>query len=199
MAVHPLALAEMIREGGLSPADVFDGVRLRVNEVTKGGQVPGDVSRISAPFLFFESAADAPPPAFAQDKASAMRSRLLHHLRPEHVETAAIERDTLEGYDVFSSAAYPSYPLAEHILGLVAARREAMTWRQTRVVNTPDAYWSDLDRYPRGPHASDARRRLASLTAPAEPPASFSPIGYDIPPPPPAEIVDVDRPCARLQ
>jgi hypothetical protein len=69
-----------------------------------------------------------------------------------------------------------------------------MTWRRTRVVNTPDAYWSYLDRYPRGPHAVDARRRLASLTEPEEPPPSFSPIGYDIPPPPPAEIVYVDRP-----
>ena len=30
------ALAEMIREGGLTPANVFDRVRLRVNELTKG-------------------------------------------------------------------------------------------------------------------------------------------------------------------
>ncbi len=187
------ALAEMIREGGLSPADVFDGVRLRVNEVTKGGQVPWDVSRISAPFVFFERAADAPPPALAQDKASAMRSRPLQDLGAQDAYAAVIERDTLEGYEEFL-AAYPSDPLAKRIRGLVAARREAMTWRQTRVVNTPDAYWSYLDRYPRGPHASDARRRLASLTAPEEPPASFSPIGYDIPPPPPAEIVYVDRP-----
>src|SRR5580704_4972555 len=57
------ALAEMIREGGLSPSDVFDGVRLRVNEETKGAQVPWDTSRIAAPFVFFERAADAPPPA----------------------------------------------------------------------------------------------------------------------------------------
>ena len=159
------ALAEMIREGGLSPADVFDGVRLRVNEVTKGGQVPWDVSRISAPFVFFERAADAPPPALAQDKASAMRSRPLQDLGAQDAYAAVIERDTLEGYEEFL-AAYPSDPLAKRIRGLVAARREAMTWRQTRVVNTPDAYWSYLDRYPRGPHASDARRRLREFDSP---------------------------------
>jgi uncharacterized caspase-like protein len=34
------ALAEMIREGGLPLAQVFDRVRLRVNDVTKGAQVP---------------------------------------------------------------------------------------------------------------------------------------------------------------
>ena len=159
------ALAEMIREGGLSPSDVFDGVRLRVNEVTKGGQVPWDASRISAPFVFFERAADAPPPALAQDKASAMRSRPLQDLGAQDAYAAAIERDTLEGYEEFL-AAYPSDPLANRIRGLVAARREAMTWRQTRVVNTPDAYWSYLDRYPRGPHAADAHRRLASFGGP---------------------------------
>ena len=187
------ALAEMIREGGLSPSDVFDGVRLRVNEETKGAEVPWDASRISAPFVFFERAADAPPPALAQDRVNAMRSRPLRDLGAQDAYAAAIERDTLQGYEEFL-AAYPSDPLANRIRGLVAARREAMTWRRTRVVNTPDAYWSYLDRYPRGPHAVDARRRLASLTEPEEPPPSFSPIGYDIPPPPPAEIVYVDRP-----
>jgi len=187
------ALAEMIREGGLSPSEVFDGVRLRVNEETKGAQVPWDASRIAAPFVFFERAADAPPPPLAPDRLNAMRSRPLRDLGAQDAYAAAIERDSLQGYEEFL-AAYPSDPLANRIRGLVAARREAMTWRQTRVVNTPDAYWSYLDRYPRGPHAADARRRLASLTAPEEPPPSYSPIGYDIPPPPPAEIVYVDRP-----
>jgi hypothetical protein len=187
------ALAEMIREGGLSPPEVFDGVRLRVNEETKGAEVPWNASRIATSFVFFERAADAPPPALAQDRVSAMRSRPLRDLGARDAYAAAIERDTLQGYEEFL-AAYPSDPLANRVRGLVAARREAMTWRRTRVVNTPDAYWSYLDRYPRGPHAADARRRLASLTAPEEPPPSFSPIGYDIPPPPPAEIVYVDRP-----
>ncbi|MGC2223984.1 MAG: caspase family protein, partial [Methylocella sp.] len=71
------ALAEMIREGGLSPGDVFDGVRLRVNETTKGAQVPWATSRITAPFVFFERAADAPPPAFAAARVNAMQSRPL--------------------------------------------------------------------------------------------------------------------------
>jgi uncharacterized caspase-like protein len=187
------ALAEMIREGGLLPSEVFDGVRLRVNEETKGAQVPWDASRISAPFVFFERAADAPPPALAADRVDAMRSRPLKDLGARDAYAAAVERDTLRGYEEFL-AAYPSDPLAKRIRGLLAARREAMTWRRTREVNTPDAYWSYLDRYPRGPHVADARRRLASLTAPEEPPPSFSPISYDIPPPPPAEIVYVDRP-----
>src|SRR3984893_643048 len=187
------ALAEMIREGGLSPSDVFDGVRLRVNEETKGAQVPWDTSRIAAPFVFFERAPDAPPPALAPDRVNAMRSRPLRDLGAQDAYAAAIERDAFQGYEEFL-AAYPSDPLANRIRGLVAARREAITWRRTCLVNTPDAYWSYLNRYPRGPHVADARQRLSTLAAPEEPPPSFSPIIYDVPPPPPAEIVYVDRP-----
>ena len=48
------ALAEMIREGNLTPANLFDRVRLRVNELTKGAQVPWDASKIETQFKFFE-------------------------------------------------------------------------------------------------------------------------------------------------
>jgi uncharacterized caspase-like protein len=187
------ALTEMIREGGLPAPDVFDGVRLRVNEETKGAFVPWDASRIAAPFVFFERAADAPPPALAADRVGAMRSQPLHGLGAQDAYAAAIERDTLQGYEEFL-AAYPSDPLTNRVRALLAARREAITWRRTCRVDTPAAYWSYLNRYQRGPHVFDARRRLATLAAAEEPPPSFSPIVYDVPPPPPAEIVYVDRP-----
>jgi uncharacterized caspase-like protein len=187
------ALTEMIREGGLPAPDVFDGVRLRVNEETKGALVPWDATRIAAPFVFFVRAADAPPPALAADKISAMRSQPLGDLGAQDAYAAAIERDTLQGYQEFLGA-YPSDPLAHRVRALLAARREAITWRRTYSVDTPDAYWSYLERYPRGPHVADARRRLATLAAALEPPPSFEPIVYDVPPPPPAEIIYVDRP-----
>ncbi len=187
------ALTEMIRQGGLQPAELFDGVRLRVNEETKGAQVPWDTSRIAAPFVFFERAADAPAPALAADRIDAMRSRPLQDLGSHDAYAAAIERDTLQGYQDFLTA-YPNDPLAGRVRALLAARREALTWRRTYSVDTPDAYWSYLDRYPRGPHAADARRRLSTLAAAEEPPPSYAPIVYDVPPPPPPEIVYVDRP-----
>jgi uncharacterized caspase-like protein len=187
------ALTEMIRQGGLSPAELFDGVRLRVNEETKGAEVPWDTSRIAVPFVFFERSADAPAPAVAADRIDAMRSQPLQDLGAHDAYAAAIERDTLQGYQEFL-VAYPNDPLAGRVRALLAARREALTWRRTYDVDTPDAYWSYLDRYPRGPHAADARRRLSTLAAADEPPPSFSPMGYDVPPPPPAEIVYVDRP-----
>src|SRR3569833_556222 len=106
---------------------------------------------------------------------------------------AALERDTLQGYEDFLGA-YASDPMAKRVRVIVAARREAITWRRSYRADTPDAYWSYLRRYPRGPHAGDARRRLAILSAALEPPQSFAMMEYDVPPPPPDEIVYVDRP-----
>ncbi|HET6377091.1 MAG TPA: caspase family protein [Methylocella sp.] len=191
------ALAEMIREGGLSPSGLFDGVRLRVSEVTQGAEIPWHVSRIEASFVFFERAADAPPPAFATSQAAAIASQPIGGLGPQGAYAAALERDTVQGYEEFL-AAYPSDPMAPRIRALLAARRESITWRRTLEAGTPAACWSYLKRYPRGPHAGEARRRLATLAAPPEPPPAFTPIVYDIPPPPPAETVYISRPVLVL-
>src|SRR5262249_61217365 len=107
----------------------------------------------------------------------------------EEAYTAAIARDTMQGYEDFL-AAYPGDPLARRVRAIIAARREAITWRRTYLADTPEAYWSYLRRYPRGPHTWDARRRLAILTPPLEPPPSFAMIAYDLPPPPPDRFRD---------
>ncbi len=187
------ALAEMIREGGLSPKDVFDRVRLRVNEMTKGAEVPWQSANIMAQFQFFERAPDAPPPPVSAQQVQEMRTRPIRDLGAQDAYAAALERDSLQGYLDFVGA-YPRDPMAPRVYAIIAARREAITWRRTWMVNTPDAYWSYLRRYPRGPHAWDCRRRLSELAVALEPPPTFQVIAYDVPPPPPEEIVYVDRP-----
>ncbi|MDN4981847.1 caspase domain-containing protein [Bradyrhizobium sp. WYCCWR 13022] len=191
--IYAQSLAEMIRTGGLSLPEVFDRVRLRVNENSKGAQVPWDDQKISAQFSFFDRAPDAPPQAAAPDQVAAIRNKPIRDLGVQDAYAAALERDTLPAYEEFL-AAYPGDPLARRVMAIVAARREAITWRRTYRADTPDAYWSYLRRYPRGPHAGDARRRLAILTAPLEPPPTFAMMDYDVPPPPPEEVVYVDRP-----
>src|SRR5215467_553772 len=187
------ALAEMMREGGLPLAGVFDRARLRVNDVTKGAEVPWYASKVETSLVFFERASDAPPPAVSIEQTAAMRARPMRDLGAQDAYVAALERDTLQGYLDFL-AAYPDDPMAPRVRAIVAARREAITWRRTRVVDTPPAYWSYLRRYPEGPHAADAHRRLAFLAAAFEPPPSFAAIAYDLPPPPPEEIVYIRRP-----
>jgi uncharacterized caspase-like protein len=191
--VYAQSLAEMIRTGGLPLPEVFQRVRLRVNDASKGAQVPWDAQKIDAPFMFFDRAPDAPAPA-PPDQAAAIRDKPIRDLGAQDAYAAALERDSMQGYEDFL-AAYPGDPLAKRVRAIAAARREAITWLRTYRADTPQAYWSYLQRYPRGPHASDARRRLAILTAPLEPPPSFAVLDYDVPPPPPDEFVYVDRPA----
>lgn len=190
--VYAQSLAEMIRTGGLPLPEVFSRVRLRVNETSKGAQVPWHAEKIDAPFMFFDRAPDAPAPA-PPDQAAALRDRPIRDLGAQDAYAAALERDTMQGYEDFLGA-YPGDPLAKRVRAIVAARREAITWLRTYRADTPQAYWTYLRRYPQGPHAGDARRRLAILTAPLEPPPAFQVIDYDVPPPPPDEIFYVNRP-----
>jgi uncharacterized caspase-like protein len=186
------ALAEMIRQGGLSLPEVFNRVRLRVNEITKGAELPWNAQRIRADFVFFERAPDAPqaaPPAQVSD----YQTKPIRNFDARDAYTAALDRDTLDGYEEFL-AAYPDDAVAGRVRAIVAARREAITWRRSYRRDTPQAYWSYLRRYSRGPHAWDARRRLAALAAELEPPPSFAVMSYDVLPPPPDEIVYVERP-----
>ena len=192
-SAYAQALAEMIRTGGLPAGQVFDQVRLRVNEVTKGGEVPWNASKIDVPFVFFDRGPDAPPPAVSNDQVSSIRSKPIRDFDAQEAYVAALERDTLQGYLDFLTA-YPGDPMATRVRAIVAARREAITWRRTRVVDTPQAYWSYLRRYPRGPHVADARRRLDYLSAAFEPPPSFAVITYDVPPPLEEEVVYFRRP-----
>src|SRR5260370_10241629 len=190
--VYAQSLAEMIRAGGLALPEIFNRVRLRVNEASKGAQVPWNVGKIDAQFMFFNRAPDAPAQA-PPDQVAAVRSRPIRDLGVQDAYAAALERDSMQGYEDFLTT-YPGDPLARRVRAIVAARREAITWSRTYRTDTPQAYWSYLRRYPRGPHAWDARRRLAILPAPLEPPPSFAVVDYDVPPPPPDEIIYVDRP-----
>ncbi|WP_036257663.1 caspase domain-containing protein [Mesorhizobium sp. WSM3224] len=187
------ALAEMMREGGLSLQDVFDRTRLRVSDVTQGGELPWSASKIDAPFVFFERSADAPPPKVSAAETRAARTRPIRDFDAHDAYVAALDRDTMRGYEDFLDA-YPHDPMAKRVRAIIAARREAITWRETWEQDTPEAYWSYLERYPHGPHAWDARRRLEHFDAELEPPESFTVIVYDVAPPPPEEIIYVDRP-----
>ncbi len=188
------ALAEMIRQGGLSPTELFDRVRQRVNEVTGGAFIPWDVSRLDTPFVFFQLADDAPPPTVTRSDVKVRRAKAIRDFDAGDAYHEALDRDTLDGYTEFVDA-YPREPVAKRVRVIIAARREAIVWRRTFVVDTADAYWSYLNRYPKGPHAWDARRRLRHLAVEQEaPPSTFIAIEYDVPPPPPEEIVYVERP-----
>jgi len=188
------ALAEMLRYGGVPIDEAFARTRLRVNELTHGAFVPWDQSKLTHPIVLLAGNSESAALPATQDY-TALRSR---HIRdfPDASEAyaAAVEIDTLAAYQEFL-AAYPSDPLARRVRGLLAARRESITWYRTVLANTPDAYWSYMRRYPRGPHFYDARRRLGPFSVSLEPPPRFDPYDFQgLPPPPEDEYEIVDRP-----
>ncbi|HEX8663566.1 MAG TPA: caspase family protein, partial [Beijerinckiaceae bacterium] len=180
---YATALVEMMREPGLPLDALFARVRLRVHEATGGRQTPWHAANLSARFVFFEPVDAAAAPPSRPPRAAAASA--------EEAYALAVEQDTISAYQEFLRL-YPNHSLARRVKLLLAARREAVVWRRTVVRNTPEAYWTYLRRYPGGPHAADARRRLSRLSVPLSPPPDFDEVVYrDVPPPAQGEIVEV--------
>jgi uncharacterized caspase-like protein len=191
--VYAKTLAGAMREGGLAIEDVLAQTRVQVNQATGGAQIPWSASKLTAPYYVFERAADAPPPPAAAAYADAA-SKPIRAFPADQAYSIALGRDTLPAYADFL-AAYPNAPEARRVRAILAARREALFWRRAVAQDAPQAYWTYLRRYPRGPHVADAGRRLAILAAAMQPPSGFAPEDYsDLPPPPQEEYVYADRP-----
>ena len=190
------ALAEMIGEGGLTPANLFDQVRLRVHELTAGGQVPWDASRIETSFRFLERTPGTPERDTAARTAQ-FRSQSMRALGAQNAYVTALLRDTFDAYSDFL-ADYWQDPMTKRVRALLAARRESITWERACQANEPSAFWSYLERYPNGPHVADARRLLTLTGATTTPPAKFARIDYDVPPPLPDELEYLERPTLIL-
>jgi uncharacterized caspase-like protein len=195
--VYAKALAEMIREGGQPPASLFDRVRLRVHDLTKGAQVPWFASNINARFLFLDRDPTAPPSPDAPERIASMRSQPMRNLGARDAYFIALMRDTFDGYADFI-ADYWQDAMTKRVQALLAARREAIAWRRSYQANVPNAYWSYLERYPRGPHAVDARSLLTRFGAPTAVPSKFSRMEYDVPPPLPDELPYLERSTLAL-
>ena len=189
--VYTKTLAGAIRQGGVDIAQAFDQTRVSVNAETQGALLPFSASRLGGPFYVFERAADAPPPG---PSLAETERQPLSSLSAADAYAAALERDTIKGYREFL-AAYPKSDQARRVRAILAVRREAAYWRRTVGADTPRAYWTYLQTYPKGPHVADARRRLAMLSAEFEPPPDFRPERFaDLPPPPPDERFYEERP-----
>jgi uncharacterized caspase-like protein len=179
------ALAGVITRSGLGVEDMLRLLRLRVTALTNGAAVPFVEGRLERVFAFVP-----PAPAVVSNPASPP----LASFAPSAAFWEAIERDTLQDYAAFLGA-YPGDPQAPRVEMLLAARREALIWAQTCRSGTAPAYWTYMRRYPRGPHFADARRLLAAVLAPLEPPPRFELFRYqDVPPPRAGELELINRP-----
>ncbi len=190
--IYAQSFVQAMKQGGAPIEDVFDRLRLSVETATGGAMVPWDSDKLTRSFKFFERAADAPLVESAQIPFSALQKRPLRDFPPDQAYDVAIARDTLPAYSEFLTA-FPDNPLVRRVRLLQAVRREALFWSAAVRGSTPPAFWTYLARYPKGPHAAEARRRLSRLAV-GSAPSSFAPLVFDVPPPPEAEIVVFDRP-----
>jgi uncharacterized caspase-like protein len=191
------ALAEMIRGDSQTPVELFERVRLRVNQLTIGAQVPWSASKIQAQFVLFPRNSGAPASTDWRATTTTMRAQPLQKIGMRDAYFVTLLRDTLDGYADFL-AAYWQDPMANRVQALLAARREAITWWRSYQRNVPEAYWTYLERYPNGPHTIDARDLLNQLGASNVPPSKFARLEYDVPPPLPDELPYIERPGLLL-
>jgi uncharacterized caspase-like protein len=189
---YATAIAEMVREPGLDLDTMFARIRVRTHQATNGAQTPWNVSQDLNPQVVLVPG--APTPGAPVASAPRRAPRPMRDVGPEQAYAFAIEDDSLEGYTEYVRA-YPDSPYTQRVWAIIRERREALAWRRALLINTPEAYWTYLARYPDGMYAFDAERRLRRLSAGARPPSGFRALDFEDVPPPldgePARLFDV--------
>jgi hypothetical protein len=179
------AIAAMFGDENSTLAEGLARVRMRVNEMTRGAQVPWHSSGIGPQFSLSERLAGTPERAESQD-LDWLRSRPMSGLSAQNAYLAAVLRDTLDSYTDYL-ADRSGDPMAPSIRALLVVRREVLIWQRACGANGPEDFWSYLERYPEGPHADEARNMLRRLEVSTIAPRGFKIPEYDIPSPLPGE------------
>jgi hypothetical protein len=188
---YATAIAEMVREPGLDIDTLFARIRLRTNEATGGVQTPWEVSQLQRVAMLVPGQAAAPPAGapqglFATPQAAigapVVRRRApprpIQDIGPEEAYAYAVEADDLPTYVEYVRV-YPNSPYSQRVWAMIRARREALLWRHVLLENSPEAYWTYVERYPEGMYVFDARRRLRRLSAGDRPPPGWRMRMYD--------------------
>ena len=201
---YATAIAEMVREPGLDLDTMFARIRVRTHEATNGQQTPWEVSKLDKVVMLVPGQPSAPPAGAPQGLLAPQTAmgappvrrppRPMTGIGAEEAYAYAIEQDDLPTYVEYVRV-HPNSAYAQRIWARIRARREALAWRRALLFNTPEAYWTYLQRYPDGMYAYDAERRLRRLSAGLRPPPGFRMLEFgDVPPPiagEPARLFDV--------
>jgi uncharacterized caspase-like protein len=191
---YATAIAEMVREPGLNLEALFASIRVRTAEATSGAQVPWNVSQGINPQIMLVPGAPNAAQGAPQAIVGGPPPRPIRDVGPEQAYAYAIESDNLDTYTEYVRA-YPDSPYTQRVWGILRDRREALAWRRALAINTPEAYWTYLSRYPDGMYAFDAERRLRRLSAGLRPPSGFRAMEFEDVPPPldgePTRFIDV--------
>ncbi|MGP8123858.1 MAG: caspase domain-containing protein, partial [Xanthobacteraceae bacterium] len=193
-SLYTATLVSLMRQPGLDLDQIFKTARAQVNQVTGGKQTPWTAMGLTVQVTLFPgqpgvvpppvapAVNNAPPPATIPPKGERTVTKgMLSQLSPDDAYTVAIEEDSLEVYQWFVQL-FPKYQYAAQIWDVITARRDELLWQRAVAVNTRNAYWNYLDRFPNGIHAGEAQQALASMDAPQQPPQDYVPQPVQLPP-----------------
>ncbi len=188
---YATAIAEMVREPGLDIDTLFARIRLRTNEATQGAQTPWEVSQLQQVVMLVPGQAAPPPPGAPQGFFAAPQTQVgapvvrrrapprpIQDIGPEQAYAYAVEQDDLQTYSEYVRV-YPDSPYSQRVWAMIRGRREALLWRRVLLENSPESYWTYIQRYPDGMYVFDARRRLRRLAAADGPPQGWRMRMYD--------------------
>jgi len=181
---YTTTLVTLMRQPGLDLDQIFRATRLQVNQATGGKQTPWTAMGLLVDVTLFpeQAAPNAPPAAPIPPKeARTVTKGMLSQLSPDEAYNLAIEEDSLQVYQWFLEL-FPKHQYAAQIWDIITARRDELLWRRALAMNTREAYWNYLDRYPNGIHAAEAQQQLDALSASRRPPASYQPQPVPLPP-----------------
>jgi uncharacterized caspase-like protein len=165
---YTTALLSIAPQPGLTIEETFKRVRVSVNDVTQGRQVPWDSSSLTSDFKFFggsssvqQAGLTTPAPAAAA-RASATRSvddwkRELTGKEPQAAYQLVIAEDTVEAYEAFA-AVFSQSSYSVRVRLLADRRKEMIAWNTAVIVNTAASFRSFVVSYPGSDLSATARK-----------------------------------------
>lgn len=133
---------------------LFKRVRLEVNNVTDGQQIPWESSSLTSEFYFFGdtrlASSRAPSKTPVVQMASNLPSRSVRQ-----VYDYVLSEGSPEYYQEFITL-FPHDPLCDHIRRLLANYLQAQAWHKAVLANSPFAYKTFYDNYSNSPYAQVA-------------------------------------------
>ena len=148
------AFLRVAREPNLPIEQLFKRVRLKVNNVTDGRQIPWESSSLTSDFYFFGDTAVAATRAPDRSPVVQMASNLPSRSVRQAYDYVLSE-GTPQHYQEFIQL-FPNDPLCDRIRVLLGNLVQAQTWHKTVLANYPVAYKSFYDNYGNSPYAQSA-------------------------------------------
>jgi hypothetical protein len=153
------AFLNVAREPNVPIEQLFKRVRLQVNQITAGAQIPWESSSLTSDFTFFGDTAVAASRAPVNAPVVQMASNL-----PSRSTRQAYDYVVSEGrpeyYQEFIQM-YPHDPLCDHIRWLLNNLLLSQAWHKAVLANSPLAYKSFYDNYGNSPYAQAALKLQA--------------------------------------